>query len=308
MRLPSPHPLDYDWRFDAPTAERLCRLLADRAPVLCLGAPSVARLLEARGADVTLVDRQPIQAVNRHIVAAVEAFAPDRRYRSALVDPPWYPRELETWVRIAAEAVGVGGEIFASVWPPETRPGAQDEVEDALRGFTGWASVGRGGLPLQYQIPRFEVVARTTGGSEMASSPLHGELIKLDVLRPMHSLIRTAPGARWCRFTLNDYQLAVRLRGSDDMMVDVELMPGTRGWRWPYVSARAPGIEKIDVWSSEGEVASHRSGEWLAGVLRQAFLSPDEERFERSLVGAPSLLSWKIPRPPYQRSFEWHHQ
>jgi multiple sugar transport system substrate-binding protein len=40
----SPHPLDFDWRFDARTVAKLCELVGPRR-VLALGAPSVARLI-----------------------------------------------------------------------------------------------------------------------------------------------------------------------------------------------------------------------------------------------------------------------
>jgi hypothetical protein len=81
---PFPHPLDFDWRYAQGTAMRLASLLENSEPVLCIGAPNVARLLEDRGVDVTLVDRQPFQNVRRHLALDVCDFQPDRTYRTAL--------------------------------------------------------------------------------------------------------------------------------------------------------------------------------------------------------------------------------
>ena len=57
----SPHPLDFDWRFERATIEDLCGLLGGHRRILALGAPSVAEALEHLGFDVTLIDRQPEQ-------------------------------------------------------------------------------------------------------------------------------------------------------------------------------------------------------------------------------------------------------
>ena len=51
---PSPHPLDFDWRYDDATAQTLASLLQDSPPIVAIGAPTIARLLEATGVDVTL--------------------------------------------------------------------------------------------------------------------------------------------------------------------------------------------------------------------------------------------------------------
>ena len=83
--------------------------------MLCVGAPNVARLLEDRGVDVTLVDRQPFQNVRRHLALEICDFEPDRTYRAALVDPPWYQVFLRHWTRAAARAVGANGTVLVSV-------------------------------------------------------------------------------------------------------------------------------------------------------------------------------------------------
>jgi len=82
---PSPHPLDFDWRYDRETALSLVTLLRDRGPTLAIGAPTVARLMQADGYDITLVDRQPLQGVRDHVVAEATEFVEKVRSAAAMV-------------------------------------------------------------------------------------------------------------------------------------------------------------------------------------------------------------------------------
>lgn len=54
IHLPSPHPLDFDWRYDDATAQTLASLLRDIPPIVAIGAPTIARILEATGVDITV--------------------------------------------------------------------------------------------------------------------------------------------------------------------------------------------------------------------------------------------------------------
>ena len=304
----SPHPLDFDWRYDDATAQALTTLLRDSPPIVAIGAPTVARLLEATGVDVTLVDRQPIQAARRHIVCEAADFIADRRYRTALVDPPWYPAQLSSWSEAAARAVGVGGAVFVSVWPDMTRPSAAAEVACALKGFSRWAHICRNVATLRYATPWFETVARKHGeGTELSRSPLIGELVRLDVRTPPPVGLAEDAVEQWLRFAIDDYQLAIRRRPGDGP-IRIEPVLSADGWYWPYVSARSPGIDQIDIWSSDGEVARLESSERMIDAVRQALRVPDGDAFERALIDVPALLSWRIPRPPYRRLIEWPHR
>ena len=68
--IASPHPLDFDWRFDNSTIAKVCKHIRGQN-VLALGAPSIARRIEASGGQVLLVDRQPVQDVCNQLVADV---------------------------------------------------------------------------------------------------------------------------------------------------------------------------------------------------------------------------------------------
>lgn len=304
---PSPHPLDFDWRYDAATARRLANRICN-GPVLALGAPSVARHLESDGLDVTLVDRQPLQNVRRHVVSEVEDFDSLPRFREAIVDPPWYPEQLLNWSKVAARSVMIGGSVFVSVWPDDTRPRAAEELSFVLGEISGWAEIERNVEKLGYDEPRFEKLARKCAdSSSLSHSPLHGELIKLNVnLTPEFEPIKTASRI-WQRFTVDNYQLAVRLDKARTS-VGIQTLPNADNWQWPFVSARASNLERVSIWSSEGEVGIVGDPLHIVKMLRTAFASNDKGSFESALAEVPELLNWRVPRPPYGRTIEWLHR
>lgn len=305
---PSPHPLDFDWRYDDATARTLAGLLRNSGSILALGAPSVARLLDQDGIAVTLVDRQPLQNVRRHMVCAVEEFETSIRFDTAIMDPPWYPGHLLAWSKIAAISVGVGGAVLASVWPEDTRPGAAADLASALGAISDWATIERNVGVLRYAEPLFEIVARSPNGDDpMSRSPLRGELVKLTVNRLPEPDRVGSPQVFWQRFTVDDYQLAVRISEASGP-AGVRRLPNADGWRWPFVSARAPEMRKVSIWSSEGEVGIVGDPARTVEVLRSAFASRDEAFFDLALAEMPELLGWRIPRPPYRRSIEWLHR
>jgi hypothetical protein len=49
--------------------------------------------------------------------------------------------------------------------------------------------------------------------------------------------------------------------------------PEAKGWLWPYVSARAPGRDRIGIWSSGGEVAQVSDPKQLISALQEAVVA-----------------------------------
>lgn len=305
---PSPHPLDFDWRYDQQTTGRVAQLVRCESPVIAFGVPSVARLLDREGTAVTLVDRQPLQGVRNHLVGPVEDFDAVAKFRTAVVDPPWYPRQLLNWSRVAARSVGVGGTVFVSVWPDSTRQHAAHELASVLADVSRWASIERAVTRLVYNEPVFETTARAHEmAPQLSRSPLVGELVCLKVRQLPHWIAEPKRQEQWLRFTVDDYQLALRI-DTPTAEIGISIVDGANGWEWPYVSARAPCRQQIGLWSSAGEVAAVSDPRALAMSLRNAFLKEDNTGFETALAATPELLSWRIPRPPFRRSIEWQHR
>src|SRR5690349_21807962 len=141
----SPHPLDFDWRFERSTIDYLCGVLRGSRRTLALGAPSIAVALEGLGSDVTLIDRQPAQsAVSNHIVADIDLLTePMKGFEVAIVDPPWYSDHLLHWASYAASCVGIGGTVLTTAWPAWTRPTATEELDAIVALVSQWAEVRR---------------------------------------------------------------------------------------------------------------------------------------------------------------------
>lgn len=305
---PSPHPLDFDWRYDQETTYRLAEMVRGDGPVIALGVPSVARLLDREMFSVTLVDRQPLQGVQNHVVGPIEDFGAVAEFRTAVIDSPWYPRQLRDWSRVAARAVGVGRTVFVSVWPDHTRPYAAHELASVLAEVSRWANIERNVATLHYAEPLFEVVARAhESDPQLSRSPLVGELVRLDVRQLPDWDAGSQRREKWLRFTIDDYQLALRIDVAT-ARDGIAVIDGADGWQWPYVSARAPCRDQIGLWSSSGEVAAIGDPCAVATTLRTALIKPHSAGFEVALAAAPQLLSWRIPRPPFRRLIEWQHR
>jgi hypothetical protein len=308
-RPPEPHPLDYDWRFDQQTVERLAAVLVGHRRVVSIGAPSVARRLEALGQDVVLIDRQPHRWVQRQISAepGPEGVAIDGA-RLAIVDPPWYPEDVLRWAAYAGQLVGVGNRLLVSIWPVATRPGEHDEFKSVLESLSNWATVSEAPTHLHYEKPTFECKAtKAAHNAPLSSSPRKGRLLDLSVRVLPQIPPWTRRRQRWVRFVLNEYQLALRLDATSSINEQLVPHPNARGWIWPYVSNRAPGRSEIDLWSSHNEVAIVGNPHRLATSLRSAFAVHNEKAFGAKLDNVPELLEWDIPRPPYRRYYEWRH-
>lgn len=306
--IASPHPLDFDWRFDEPTIEKLYEILRSRN-VLALGTPSIARRIEACGGRVLLVDRQPVQGVRNQLVADVSMLhLLDGDFDVAIVDPPWYPHHLIDWASAAGRAVRPGGEVLVSVWPPETRPEAVGELSRCMDILSTWADVKELPIELIYDAPPFELIASSISGDDLlARSPRHGRLVRLGVrCQPEPSIFQAHP-ARWHRFFVDGYQLAIRLGPSLAAQHLIFPHPEAKNRLWPYVSARAPGRDHIGIWSSAGEVGQVGDPKQLISVVKGALGTASVQAFEAFLVGVPELIKWKIPRPPYERVVEWEH-
>lgn len=306
--VPEPHPLDFDWRYDDETVDRLLKVLRGRGPVLALGAPSIARALEARNQAVLLIDRQPCQAVSNHLIKEIDSSLQTPRMSTAIADPPWYPNDLIEWAVVAGRAVDVGQTAFVSIWPNATRPSALDERMSVMSELSSWAQVVEHEDALRYTMPLFEQKAmNASGAAPLSMSPRRGSLLELQVKHKPPEVARRTKSICWIRFVVDAYQLAVRadVRGAGAPRILIP--PNASGWVWPYVSKRAPGLEAIGLWSSRGEVASVTNSEHLIAVLRRALSSPTAAAFEASLADYPELLLWNIPRPPYRRNLEWRH-
>lgn len=307
MRLPSPHPLDFDWRYSDDAVCAISESISKSATVVAGGTPSIVRHLDSVARDAILVDRQPFQDVRKHVVAEVGHVRLKIRQAVAVLDPPWYPLEAMQWIAWASNVVGEGGEILVTLWPADTRPSAGQERSDLENWIRGWAELSHTDIPISYLAPSFEEAAlAVSAGVNIQTKPRVGELLRIIVAREQATLPPPRRNTSWVRFTLNEYQLAIREDPPTTDATEIAPVSGANGWIWPYVSRRASGRDEISLWSSQNEVALVGNSEHLIDSLRayaRTELSPTDlhRRY-------PQLAQWAIPAPPFWRSAEWQHQ
>jgi len=305
--IPLPHPLDFDWRYSDETVNSITECISKSATVIAGGTPSVARRLDAEARDAILVDRQPFQAVKKHIIGDIEEVQLKVQNGVAVLDPPWYPAEAMQWIAWASSVVGVGGEILVSLWPAHTRPSGGNERADLHRWMSEWANVSQTNIPITYIAPKFEDAASATAkGIDTRSAPRYGELLRISVKQEQTAVALIQRSTRWTRFTINEYQLAVREQPPTSGMDGIAQVNGADGWIWPHVSRRAAGRNEIALWSSHNEVAVVGNSAHLIESLR-AYVRAEFSQADL-LSEYPQLAEWSIPAPPFWRAAEWQHQ
>jgi hypothetical protein len=309
ISAPEPHPLDFDWRFDAQSVDKLAQIVPTTTPIMALGCPSLAKRFRELGIEAMLVDRQPIQGAEGQIELDIQT-DPPRKFNSltAIIDPPWYPGHLFRWVSWAAACVGEGGEVYASIWPPGTRPTGEIEYLEARKWMDTWATVSELKYRPTYNIPTFELASlQSSEAGALAQSPRVGRLLRIKVneVPPLPSI--SPSGECWRRFVFNDYQIAIRKSAEEPNSPAINQLSNADGWIWPYVSRRAPHRDKIDIWSSRNEVAQATGVRTLTDAFRALSASQSTTDFEYLISQFPFLTEWKLPCPPYWRTREWLH-
>lgn len=269
-RLPTPHPLDFDWRFAEEAVDTLLRFSLELGETLaCMGTPSVfVRAVKELGVDqVELFDSN--RSVVRHVKKTVPGARVHRlnlfndlipRTRSDVVvaDPPWYIEHAFAFLWAASQICRVRGHVLISLPPRGTRPTIDDELLQVLRyssriGFR-LRHIKEDHLP--YETPPFESNSLSAVGCRLCGRPWRrGTLCVFQKIkrtctpRPRFE----SPGERWSEASLYGTRFKFRhrrLSGFDDpslrSLVDGDILP--------TVSRRERLREQVDVWSSGNRV------------------------------------------------------
>ena len=150
------------------------------------------------------------------------------------------------------------GEILFSLWPDHTRPSAPAE-RAAL--FELLARFGRFSLladELKYRVPLFEQKTMSQEGAQLPEWRF-GDIVRFrpnDAESNLQWRFQLAiPASTWVRFTAGLKQLAVRIR-PDTGPFEFFPVGGKMEWRLDSVSRRATARSLVDIWSSDGFVAT----------------------------------------------------
>lgn len=301
MDRPDPHPLDYDWRFTNETADYIASLCKSE-PVLAIGVPTVAIKLDDQNRNVTLVDWHPIQVAKQHLHIDVNISPPIKsNYKNVVMDPPWYLDIYYRWLSWAANSAGKDSIILLSIWPDSTRPNAIKEKEDLFTWVKNWGEIRIYENCLSYETPAFE---KHTLIKELEEKTRKGDLVIIKINSVPILLDFEPAGDTWHRYIFNDYQIAVKENRTIDEGngFSIKKIENANGWIWPYVSKRALGREKIDLWSSDNEVGTVENSLELIKLLDHLMKTNITEKKPSTFE---KLSEWDIPTPPYKRTMKW---
>jgi hypothetical protein len=285
--LPVPHPLEFYWRFDDATLERLVERVAALAPpgggIAYLGAPNAfaaagglsdrRRILVDRSARRTRqLAAAPSAAVGILRLDLLVDDLPALEADVAVTDPPWYPEHLCGFLWAAASLVRRGGRVLAAFPPIGTRPGVQQERAEVLTfaeevGLT-LQRVEPGGV--RYRTPPFEHASHLAAGlRSVPASWRRGDLLELrregdiGVSRP------PAPAHHndWHGFLIGDVPLFVHRRTHTGWSGEPLLVSLVEGDILQTVSRRDPARANVALWTSRNRVFASPAPDVLAGML-----------------------------------------
>jgi hypothetical protein len=301
--LPTPHPLDYDWRFADQTVNQLLAQCEDVTTVgetvALLGVPTVLRaahenscerqmvLLDACGTTVDLL--APVTGGRALKCDLLIDPLPQIAASAVISDPPWYIEEMRAFLWAAARVCRVGGHVLMSVPPVGTRP----TIESERRELFAWSEeLGLKLLRLEsssliYQSPLFEANAfKVEGIPRVSHNWRRGDLAwfsletKVDVPRPTHSssihcwVEECVDGIRW------------RIRREENCAFDdprlISIVPGDV---LPSVSRRDARRMHVDVWTSGNRVFRTAAKQTLQLILCALRYGRDPKSFVESKSG-----------------------
>ncbi len=286
MKLPIPHPLDYDWRFSDSAVEHLldeCLLLTHSGDtVALLGAPSVLRLAIERKypRQMILLDSNPLIANCLGEAAASARVVrcdigkdrlPDATSSVVVVDPPWYEESMQSFLWAAGHLCAIGGCILVSIPPVGTRPGIDEEWAN----FLSWAQkigltlIRVESAVLPYISPPFERNALRTEG--LHTAPTQWRRGNLAVFSHTHHTATERPivppcEGKWVEEVL--LGVRVRIRHSDEQgFEDPSLLSVVLGDVLPSVSRRDGRRGLADIWTSGNRIFDCRGRNVLRQIL-----------------------------------------
>lgn len=297
VQAPEPHPADFDWRFDGPTAKKLASLSSRHGSVLCLGTPTVYDAISRTGGEAVLIDRNPlfqhylkVSARSRVVIEDIAELLPDdprfkEKFGAAVLDPPWYLSDYAVWLARAISFVHRGGAIFLVVFRELTRSTGSKERGQLLKWLSSIGPV-RCVAEAVYVTPRFEseVLARLAlpqmprwRAADIFRIDIHSSLtFRADI----HS-VRIPK--RWHRFLVGKQTVALRPSHDDGPFSYSPPRPGA-SFELNSVSGRDPRRDAISIWTSRNRAATITGSDKVAAALESGCTSGPMGDRERLLA------------------------
>lgn len=305
IRLPIPHPLDYEWRF----AEEAISFLIQRAnqtdktdSLLLLGTPSILRYTLKKNLPINaqLLDKNE-SSLNAFKDSGFGKYVkycdltknelPDFQAKTIILDPPWYEEYLKIFTWAAQQLCELNGYIFISLPADGTRPGIISEIANYLSWaksnlFLDVVEYKRGVLP--YESPLFERNAlKADGIFNFPNTWRRGDLIIFQVKkknlieRPKMSNIQLEEC--WREIKWNATRIRIRESKSDNGFSDPSLISLIKGDILPSVSRRDIRRKSVDVWTTGNRVFSCHGENTLFLILEALSREESEQNIVKKM-------------------------
>ena len=304
--LPLPHPLAFDWRFTASTAnELLQRSFESTSPgetIALLGTPSLYMLshqLETLRRYV-LVDQNQSLTFSLPTSTTRGEFHCDDVFRGhpslppaqlVIADPPWYEHEVIGFLESSAQICANPRMVYISFPPVGVRPGVKQERARVIAAAhrAGLLLVGHEPLVLSYATPFFEYNALLADGfTTVCPNWRRGDLLLFQAQGTACTFIeKPAPnGNSWADMDVFGIRIWVR-EGVFDGFEDPRLTSIVEGDILPAVSLRDSRRKDANVWTT-GNRIYHCAGPEVLSTILQALRSEEDPA---------SALQIKLQRP-----------
>jgi hypothetical protein len=300
-RIPTPHVLDSTWWFGDSALQLLLeeveKSTGPKSKVLLLGVPTFWHFAKAKGSNLRfrLLDRQrsaePSEFTTTDLPHEQLAIG---KMDLVIMDPPWYPFDMQVFLLAALRNAAPGAKILLSVPPVGTRPRVEEEWQQLLH----WSSTIGLGLQnykkavLPYVSPLFERNALRAAGivsypeewrrGDLATFEWHGaseRLVMPDVM---------AKNVKWNEAMSGRMRIRWR-RSEGDGWRSPLLKEIIEGDVLPSVSRRDPRLASVSVWTSGNRVFGCE-GTHILGIITQAILDGNcpELEVQRQLKAVPT--------------------
>jgi hypothetical protein len=268
LALPEPHPVDFDWRFDAATAEWLARSTSMQGRVLCLGTPTVFEAIAAQGGRAHLIDWNPLlgdylprnERCSFQIADLNKELEIDGQFDAVVLDPPWYSDFYNLWFAQALSLLTRPGMLFVTLFRELTRPGADRDRAELLSHLSTFGSATILETDAVYATPRFE--AEVLAHLQLPGLPAWraADIVRVDVHREVaHLPFVSCPmkdGLIWQRFVVGNQVVALKHHVSDFGPISYSPpRPLNDSFMLTNVSRRDPHREGVTVWTSRNRAA-----------------------------------------------------
>jgi hypothetical protein len=282
--------IDYDWRFQKSSAERLFEIARKFRNVLCVGTPTIFALLAAERKSDLLIEQNGLYKSFIPANADQTIFEPiedsigctSQKFQAVILDPPWYLESYHLWLNAALSFVEEKGFVFLPLLPPLLREGAEQELTTLLGWLSTFGQTSILPFVVRYETPSFEISCLRAIGLPALNGWRTARIaaVRIENIQPLkHGFEKRKSNEKWSRYIFKNGMTAAvkyrnRTQGNDShFFVD-------------SVSRRDERRNLIDAVSSRNLAASIKETDKLEKSLEA--LSKSSELFDDPLLAALS--------------------